>query len=78
MAVSVCLRVEEGRFCVEVEGLCWREEGFGTRLIFCSSSTEDIKQNRSSGGEGSEKRGEREKGRERRGRGERERGDNVS
>ena len=50
MAVSVCLRVEEGRFCVEVEGLCWREEGFGTRLIFCSSSTEDIKQNRSSGG----------------------------
>ena len=65
MAVSVCLRVEEGRFCVEVEDLCWREEGFGIRLIFCSSSTEDIMQNRSGGRrewgrEGRERKGEGE------------------
>ena len=37
---------------MEVEDLCWREEGFGIRLIFCSSSTEDIMQNRSGGRRG--------------------------
>ena len=62
--------MEEGRFCVEVEGLCWREEGFGTRLIFCSSSTEDIKQNRSSGGGGKGAKKEEKERREKRGEGE--------